>query len=171
MTKYFDTKIVEKKWGQIWSLDPWCRHELRILRANLTPPRRPTGKKVNNNDDSLDHLYKCKFVFDPNKNRKLAKKRPSLHFNAMIFWLKKGSLHSIGNAAFPKSVLVELHMIGGQFWTLGDLDFNPVPEKFSESRIQGSTNMTMSQVSLNWEKSFLTQWKRTAFVLLYLDVK
>ena len=42
--------------------------------------------------------------FDQNKNRKLAKKWQSLHFYALIFWWKKGSLHRNGNAAIPKRV-------------------------------------------------------------------
>ena len=54
------------------------------------------GKKVNNNNCSLDRLYKCKFFLT---NRKLAKKRPSLHFYAMIFWWKKGLC--IGMAMLP----------------------------------------------------------------------
>ena len=37
--------------------------------------------------------------FDSNKNRKLAKTRPSLHFYAMIFWWKKGLC--IGMAMLP----------------------------------------------------------------------
>ena len=46
-------------------------------------------KKVNNYDDSLDRLYKCKFIFDLNKNRKLAKKRPSLHFMLLYYGDKR----------------------------------------------------------------------------------
>ena len=36
------------------------------------------------------------------KIEKIGKKRPSLHFYAMVFWWKKGSLHRNGRTAIPK---------------------------------------------------------------------
>ena len=41
--------------------------------------------------------------FDKMKKGTSANLQPSLHFNGMIFWWKKGSLHKNGMAAMPKS--------------------------------------------------------------------
>ena len=39
---------------------------------------------VNNDDCSLDHLFKCKFVFDKKKNNKSAIIRSSLQFYGIV---------------------------------------------------------------------------------------
>ena len=60
-------------------------------------------EKVNNNKSSLAPLYKSKFVFWKNKNRKLVNIRPSLLFYGMIILVER-SLRRNGMAAIPKNL-------------------------------------------------------------------
>ena len=60
-------------------------------------------KKVNKNDDSLAHLYKCKFVFWQKEKWKIGTNiRRSLQFYGVIFWWKKGTLKRNCPAAISK---------------------------------------------------------------------
>ena len=58
------------------------------------------GDYVRNDDDSLARLYKCIFVFDEKKKRKLTNTRPSLHFYGMLILVKTKPL-SIEMAWLP----------------------------------------------------------------------
>ena len=97
--------------------------------------------------------------FDQNKNRKLAKKRQSLHFYAMIFWWKKGSLHRNGNAAIPKiKILAFFHTILILFriqWIYRKLCLRNEPQVFSFWILP-----TMKQRALNKCKcyNYLLRW-------------
>ena len=49
-------------------------------------------RKMNIDNNSVDHLYKCKYIFDKKKNRKLANIQASLYFYGMIILVKTKSL-------------------------------------------------------------------------------
>ena len=89
-----------------------------ILFVNITNSQQLSctlnrWKKVNNNDDSLDHLYQCKFVLW--QKRKIENwQMESLHFYGMIILVKTVPLcRGMAWLPFQKDFLSFPHMTGG----------------------------------------------------------
>ena len=79
-----------------------CRNRYNVVSSLKMLWKVHTHTKKNNNNHSLDHLLNANLFFDPNKNRKLAIKRLSLHVYAMIFWWKKGLCIGMAILLFQK---------------------------------------------------------------------